>query len=100
MRYVSRHGDCRAMHGRLLRWAYSRLPITTLVRTEQRISVSVQGYLPPHNFTVLPLQSQILQVKDFYQRLRASEFSAIASPSLFVFIIVFSCRFYLLKVFC
>jgi len=26
-------------------------PNTALVRTEQRLSVSVQGYLPPHNFT-------------------------------------------------
>jgi hypothetical protein len=60
----------------------------------------MEGRSPPLNCAVLPLQSQILQVKDFYQRLRASEFSAIASPSLFVFIIVFSCRFYLLKVFC
>jgi len=24
-----------------------------LVRTEQRLSVGVQGYLPPHNFTVM-----------------------------------------------
>ncbi|MEB3337249.1 MAG: hypothetical protein VKJ46_07310, partial [Leptolyngbyaceae bacterium] len=25
---------------------------TALVRTEQRLLVGVQGYLPPHNFTV------------------------------------------------
>jgi hypothetical protein len=29
-----------------------RLPITTLVRTERRLSVRIRGYLPPHNFTV------------------------------------------------
>ncbi len=28
---------------------------TALVRTEQRLSVRVQGYLPPHNFTVVSL---------------------------------------------
>jgi hypothetical protein len=26
---------------------------TALVRTEQRLSVGVQGYLPPHNFAVM-----------------------------------------------
>lgn len=29
-------------------------PNTALVRTEQRVLVRVQGYLPPHNFTVIP----------------------------------------------
>lgn len=28
---------------------------TALVRTAQRLSVGVQGYLPPHNFTVMLL---------------------------------------------
>jgi len=28
---------------------------TALVRTEQRLSVCVQGYLPPHNFTVISI---------------------------------------------
>ncbi|BAU44720.1 hypothetical protein O77CONTIG1_04565 [Leptolyngbya sp. O-77] len=31
------------------------LPNTALVRMEQRLSVSVQACLPPHNFTVMRL---------------------------------------------
>jgi len=33
---------------------------TALVRTAQRLSVSVRAYLPPHNFTVM-LQIQIAE---------------------------------------
>jgi hypothetical protein len=42
MRYVSRHGDCRAMHGRLLRWAYSRLPINRVAADSLEILVLMQ----------------------------------------------------------
>jgi hypothetical protein len=34
----------------------SRLPITALVRTVQRVSVGVRGYLTPHNFVVISLR--------------------------------------------
>jgi hypothetical protein len=40
------------MHSRLLDYFPSRLPITALVRTEQRFSMYIQGYLLPHNFTI------------------------------------------------
>jgi hypothetical protein len=54
VRYVSRHRCCRSMHSRLLDGFPARPPITALVRTAQRLSVRVRGYLPPHNFTVMP----------------------------------------------